>query len=43
VFFKIWGKRGDLLYVKACRVKIIIIYEIKEVKAYGELFELEDL
>jgi hypothetical protein len=43
VIFKIWGKRSDLLYVKACRIKIITIYEIKEFKAYGELFEVEDL
>lgn len=43
MFFKIWGKRSDLLYVKGCRIKIIIVYEIKEVKAYAELFEVEDL
>jgi len=43
VICKIWGKRSDLMCVKACRIKMREIYEIKEVKAYGELFEVKDL
>jgi hypothetical protein len=43
VICKIWGKRSDLMYVKACRIKMRVIYEIEEVKAYGDLFEVKDL
>jgi hypothetical protein len=37
------GKRSDLMCVETCRIKITVIFEINEVKAYGELFEVKDL